>query len=818
MRKKINKNKCFLIYKITLLLFFILCFQQISFSITAPSKIKNNKIPTLQSGPPTSIHTSYGKEVLLEVTTSDDFSSQNSRIIWIINNKIVCTGLYCPLVLKESDFQKTIPILQIITYNQFGGTTYSYEFEMHPKDTFNAKLFNKETKYLEPIDFPENSFTTQTVSAVMGKGTLIQSDYIMYIGSIGKKFNWNHGVFQTDNLDTLRIADSKSGVWYLLPSTSLTIIENDSSSDIRNGILNYGKIKVKASGIKNDAPSIAENFNNKIKIETLEAIITIPRGGDVAIIREIEKDTHNNFYTKIIVFGGEAYINLFNQNKNDYKKYESNKAVISAGLELKITSDGKVYPLKTPNSSEIDYFRTLTTTEFELKGDVSNSLDLENLNEVLEKASFYIENEAYFETINLLSPYQIYINKDIRISYYLGLAKKGLYQNQEAKKYLVYAKNMNNSFAMAHWNLGLIYLDEKNYLEAEKAFILARINSKSDSKLAHEFEYYVGVAYYFNDKSILANSSFQTAVWDNDLDPALRHSASQYLQKLKIEKPWSLIVPVSLQYDNNALSLGQNQSLPSQYSQKSVMRSLIGGVFTYDTSLSNNDNGWFIGGSGKAFYVKNFSQQYSALDTIILEGSVYETKRWEANSTIKEKSTVKIYETFGNIFVNQKIDTFYFLMGGSYKNLDLNIGLQIDSSNRATSDKKSGIIYNQYYLLNLGQFQDIMFDLSLQAQEQMMFQTSSNVGNTIEFIAKPSATYSLNSKTSLNITSALDILYTFSTQMQSSYKISPAAAINYFFLEWLIGNFTLQFDYSRVMPKNDNIFKPGAQFMVTGIF
>ena len=88
------------------------------------------------------------------------------------------------------------------------------------------------------------------------------------------------------------------------------------------------------------------------------------------------------------------------------------------------------------------------------------------------------------------------------------------------------------------------------------------------------------------------------------------------------------------------------------------------------------------------------------IDTIILEGSVYETKRWEANSTIKEKSTVKIYETFGNIFVNQKIDTFYFLMGGSYKNLDLNIGLQIDSSNRATSDKKSGIIYNQNFLNN----------------------------------------------------------------------------------------------------------------------
>ena len=167
------------------------------------------------------------------------------------------------------------------------------------------------------------------------------------------------------------------------------------------------------------------------------------------------------------------------------------------------------------------------------------------------------------------------------------------------------------------------------------------------------------------------------------------------MNKLKIEKPWSLIVPVSIQYDNNALSLAQNQSLPSQYSQKSVIRSLVGGVFTYDTSLSNNDNGWFIGGSGKAFYVKNFSQQYSALDTIILEGSVYETKRWESSASIKEKSTVKIYETFGNILVNQKIDTFYFLMGSSYKNLDINISKQIEELNNHVLNYCITSVYNE---------------------------------------------------------------------------------------------------------------------------
>jgi TolA-binding protein len=53
---------------------------------------------------------------------------------------------------------------------------------------------------------------------------------------------------------------------------------------------------------------------------------------------------------------------------------------------------------------------------------------------------------------------------------------------------------------MAHWQLGLIYLEEKNYPYAENEFLLAHKNIPKGSKVDHEYGYYVGVPYFFNNK------------------------------------------------------------------------------------------------------------------------------------------------------------------------------------------------------------------------------------------------------------------------------------------------------------------------------
>ncbi|APJ03003.1 tetratricopeptide repeat protein [Silvanigrella aquatica] len=811
MRIRLHK---YLINKLsfTFFIFLFTIFYDLNVQADLPSSLKLDTLPTLQSGPPLHIQAAYDKEIQLEVTVSDDYSSQNSNIIWSINNKKICSGLYCPILLKESDFQNTVPILQIITYNDTGGTTYTYEFEMRSKEGFDSKSLNQDTAYLK--NSQSNSFSSQTVSALYGKGTLIQSDYILYIGSLQRNFNWDEGIFQTDHLDTLRIADSESGVWFLLPSSTLSIHKQVETDDIRRARFDYGNIRLKASGNKINLDEKNKFFNNKMEVTTPELTLSVPRGGDVVLTRDKES---NKYFTRVIVFSGEVFIEPNPNILKNSDSLSSKKISLGTGLEFKIFENGTITPLAVPNHSTIENFIAFTTTAHEVKERKQNTSE-DALPDILARATVLADNEEYFELLNLLTPLQNHMNKDIRIPYYLGFAKKGLYQNQDAKRYFLIAKDMDNKYPMAHWQLALIYLEEKNYSNAENEFLLAHKNIPSNSKISHEYDYYIGVPYFFNNKLLLAKNSFQSAVWDSELDPALRQSAADFLSKINIEKPWTLIVPIGIQYDNNVLSIAQNQSLPTQYSEKSAFRSIAGAIYTNDSSKENKNNGWFLGGGAKAFYVKNFPTSYSNLDTLVLESSIYETYRWEKDEAKKEKDTVRVYQTAGDIIVDNQQDTLYFLGGGIYNNLELNAGVQVDISNRADSDKKSGLVYNQYYQMNLGKYDDFIFDLNLQAQEQLMFQTSTTVGNTFEVIATPSATYSIDSKTSLKFGNTFDFLYTFISPIQSTYKFIPSAAINYFIYEWLVGTFTATFEYDKVYPDNGNVYRPGASLMMTGIF
>ncbi|WGL58997.1 tetratricopeptide repeat protein [Pigmentibacter sp. JX0631] len=805
---KISTIKCFFVFFQS---FFLQAFAEI------PKSLLNPQLPILSSGPPLNIQAAYDKEVLLEVTPGDDFSSQNSNIVWSINNKKICTGLYCPIILKENEYQDKAPVLQIITYNEFGGTTYTYEFDIRSKEGFDPKELNKLMDYVKPKQNKNDSFSSQQVSAIYGKGTLIQSDYILYIGSLSRSFVWNDGIFQTDNLDTLRISDSESGVLFLLPSSNLSIETTQSDEQMRTARLNYGGLRVKASGNRNDTDANTENFTNKINIYTAEVNVLIPRGSDVVITRDKE---NGKLFTRLLVFSGDVTLIPSVTKSEEKQKNSDNSIKLTPGLEFTIFEDGSVLPLATPKSSTIDNYIALTTTQDELKQrfEIKNIDGIGEILDRLDRAAVLADNEEFFELLNLLTPIQNQMDKDIRIPYYLGFAKKGLYQNQDAKKYFQYAEKMDPNYPMAHWQLGLIYLEEKNYEKAENEFLLAKKNIPPESKIAHEYEYYVGVPYYFNNKLVFAKNAFQTAVWDTELDPSLRQSAADFLKKINIEKPWTLIIPFGIQYDANALSLAQNQSLPNTYSDKSVFRAIMGGIYSYDTIKESNATGWFLGGAGKLFYVKNLTNGYSNLDAIVAEGSIYESYRWEKDELKKETDSVRIYQSGGAIFVDNTQDTLYFLGGGVYKNLELNAGVQIDVSSRTSSNQRSGLVYNQYYLMGLGQIEKFVLDLNLQGQEILMFNTSDTVGSSLELIATPAATYAIDSKLSLKFGNTFDFLFTFISPIQSKFKFTPTAAANYFILDWLIGTFSAYYEYTRVVPDNSDIFRPGLSLMVTGIF
>ncbi|BBH52225.1 tetratricopeptide repeat protein [Fluviispira sanaruensis] len=805
---------------ILLIYFIFICFTLKS-NAQLPSSLTENFLPRLQSGPPIKIYAAYDSPIPLKVTLADDASSKNSSISWILNNKKICTGISCEILLKEKEFKELTPVLFIITANSYGGTTYSYEFKMHTKQGFDSEKWNKEVAYLKQNSIPKDTqnppnFSTQSVVSLFGKGTLIQNDYMLYIGKVPRKFSWNLGYFETDNVDALRITDSESGVWFLLPSTRLSLNEENEDDNARVAELNFGNIRTKASGNLYDTDEKTKEFSTKMIILTNEVQLNIPRGGDALITRETDKK--GEYYTRVISIGGVIKIIPNVKNLNEQVKDKYKNIYLGAGMELIIYGNGKLLPVSSPKTAVIDNFLAFTTTPDELEARklvVNDS----NLNEVLEKAVILAQHEEYFELLNLLAPYQGDFSQNALLPYYFGYAKKGLFQTYDAKKYFLMAQKLDPKLSYAHWQMGLIYLDEKKYTEALNELLIAKKNFNLDEKLNHEYEYYVGVAYYFKNMLQEAKQAFKNAVWDNELDPALRQSAAEFLKKINVDKPWSLIVPIGIQYDGNVLSVAQNQSLPSQYASQSSWRTVAGGIYTYDTSKINEDAGWFLGGGGKAFYVKNLTSTYSDLDTLIVEGSVYETSRnYLEIDGKKEKESYRLYQTAGTIFVDNSFDMQYFLFGINYKELELNMGIQIDISTRSTLYQKSGLIYNQYYNMSFGNYGVFKLDLALQGQEQVMFNTTSSVGHTIEAIATPSATYAYDSKTSLKLSNTFDFLYVFLNPLQSYYKFIPTAAVNYFFLDWLIGTLSLSYEYDIVFPGPSNVSRPGFALLVTGIF
>ena len=247
------------------------------------------------------------------------------------------------------------------------------------------------------------------MSAIFGKGTLIQSDYLLYIGSLSRSFNWSEGVFQTDNLDTLKILDSESGLWFLLPSTNLSILNpTDEDDQVRHAILNIGSLRVKASGIRSDSLLNKETFENKMIIDTAEVKVIVPRGSDIVMTRGKEDE---KLFTKIIVFSGEAQILPNIQEIKEAEDLKNEKIKLGTGLEFTIFENGTIKPLSTPNSSTIENFIAFTTTQEELRNrnEIKN---VDNLDEILNRAAILAENEEYFELLNLLTPIQNLMDKD----------------------------------------------------------------------------------------------------------------------------------------------------------------------------------------------------------------------------------------------------------------------------------------------------------------------------------------------------------------------------------------------------------------------
>ena len=657
-----------------------------------------------------------------------------------------------------------------------------------------------------------SEFYSTSVTAMYGQGNITQKDQSSLVEKKKRKIDWKESTFKTDNLTSLRITDLNSGVWSILPSSQFKILDTAEQMEDNpfkhSGKLLTGILRFKASGVPN---SDTKKIN--LTVETDELKVFVPAGSDVVLLRKKESP-QGKYITSVYSLNGTIY---FLPNSNVLKekgKVENKQIPIGPGVVFSISEDGTIAPLVAPNAIETGHILAFTTTAEEIFAR-KHYADGYNINELLQKCSEFEKSGDYFEILNLFEPFKTDFKNNAKIPYCIGIASEGLSQKDQAIKYFKDAIHLDANNMDAHWHLAQLYLQEKNYTLARNEFDIAHKNMSRNDKRYNEYNYYIGVVNFFEEKYLDAKSLFTTCTWESDLEPNLKQSSSEYLSKIVVDKPWSLIVPLGLTYDDNVLSLAQNQSLPSSYSSKSSWKTYMGEIFDYDTSLSTQNNGWFLGGESKTFYVKNLNSTYNSLDALVIEGSLFETKRWKDKDS---QNSFKLYETNGVIYIDQLLNTYYVLAGIRYKYFDFNAGYNWDISEIGAEQKTSAFVFNQYYSDSYGQIGPLLLNMNSQLQEKITQNKTETLGNSLEAIASPSLVYPFSQKANISLTQTFDFTWTQADTIVSVYKFLPTLAYNYFLTQWLLGSVSGIYEYDRNEPGSLNVYRPQGTLSITGIF
>lgn len=674
-----------------------------------------------------------------------------------------------------------------------------------------AKTKTKTTKAKHQISQVQDELFSTSVRAMYGTGSFIEKDKSIPISEKKLKIDWVQSTFTTDNLSSLRLEDLNSGIWSILPSSQFEILDTAEQMEENpfkhSTKLDFGLLRLKVAG----ASSADDKAN--ITVETNELKVFVPSGSDVVISRQ--KDlSQDKYITKVYSLNGSFKV-LPNISLLPNKENAENKPIpIGPGLLFSMSESGTINPFTSPRHEGIEQVLAFTTTREELLAR-QHYADGYDINELLEKCTDLEKKSDFFEILNLLEAFKSDYKNNFKIPYFLGIANEGLNQNKEAIQYLTASIYLNPNDVDTHWHLALVYLQEKNYEQAKNELEFVHKNIPQKDPRFSQYNYYVGVINFFEEKYLEAKSFFTNCSEDNELDPALRQSAAEYLSKITVDKPWSLVVPLGLTYDDNVLSLARNESLPSNYTSRSEWKTFMGGIFDYDASVSTMDTGWFFGGEAKSFYVHNLELSYKSLDALIVEGSLFETKRWQGK---EDKDSFKLYETNGVIYLDQYQNTYYFLAGIKYKYFDINAGYNLDITDTLPEEKNTNFVFNQYYADSYGQFGPLLLNMNSQLQEKLSKNKNDYLGNSLETVISPSVVLPINQESNISFTQVFDFTWTDSDLPNSVYKFSPTLTLSYFVTKWLLGSLSGVYDYSYQKPDAREVLKPQATLSFTGIF
>ncbi len=828
--------------------------------IDIPVPPQGNTAPDLEHAPivtmaPTkTIRAWIGEEITLKGAAKGQTKGpEKIYFAWILNGVVVCQQQECRIPIDGKLLSSGSHQLLFVAYNIQGSSISRHNLIVQKSSWSQKSPYRSKTIESEVVDVHASKIEPLdpgklNISMMQGNAVHAYPENVIVVGSVARNLPWE-GQIKTAPRGVARITDPKFGKIFLLGNGQVNFAVDKDAKNLRSIVIDKGIVRAQ-SNEKADPKKKIER--NDILIGTKEVNVFVDPSVDVAIVRiappadatrrrtgarniaEVAKA--DQYQTRLVSISGTVRFQL---PKTAEKP--ASIATIPPGVELVVFEDGKIGPFERPKPDFMEKLIHQTMTPEEIRERARRKAEAlqkpVDIEAILKKVEDLASRSDYFEMLNELAAVEDRKREDPRISYNLGIAYKGLYQPLEAEKHFRFAMTQNSDYADPAWQLALMLLDEKKWADANDVFSDARSRMKSDDKRRTEYPYYSGVAQFGIPSDFSARNSFSRALlWEDNLEQSLKASSGDFLKKLRERKDWSVIIPLGVQWEGNTLGLTSDAILPPGYTQKNVLRSIAGAMFSWDPSATREEPGWYKGASATAMYAKHYPTQFKSFNSIILgtgvsqirktsiEVPVPEDKKNDKNEKPKtEIRTLKFSENVNASIIDGNFQLLNIGAGVNYLEFNSTLGYERNSPKGATAT--GTIVGAEQYALKLWQnTTGLTADLDSASEQRLALATSNTNGHSFSATLTPSFTIPFSVLTNAKIGVAFGAKKIFYGAETLSLNSATSLALTRFITPWLVGIGTV--GYELVFEKDSQptdaasrlIKKPSAGLMLSGLF
>ncbi|MCA2961143.1 MAG: tetratricopeptide repeat protein [Silvanigrellales bacterium] len=798
-------------------------------------------LPRVELAPPLGIAAYLGQNLVLKAKLKAISGAKvPSLIAWVLGGRVICTKETCEIPLDGQTLGTGTASLMVVAYNAYGSTYTRHIVQVlksnwNPTKKFDPSVRREEKSIAVDVDSSPAGRDKARLYMVSGNAVHAYPDYLAVVGTVPRAFDFR-GRLKTQNVAVSRIQDPATGDWFALGYTDVGFSQDASAR--KKATMSKGGLRMHslASIVKSGAKPATRAYAESIEIETPEVRVMPSEGGDIYVTRLApskrfldkrnarkkgetlpKEEMHTS---RVVVIAGQARITVLNSDKG-----KSQQVNLPAGVEFIVYEDGSVAPLAKPNPKRMEKLMSMTITPEEL-ADLAKAKAKSagvDISKVMLQAAKLAENEDWFEIITQVAPLEDRAKEDARISYYLGLANKGTYQISAAEKFFKQAIEQKPDYADAHWQLAQMNMELKKWSDAKENLGSAEASLASDDSRRAEIPYYSGVVNFNTESTFAARNDFTRALWETNLDAALKQSSGSFLSTLGKRKNWSLVVPVGVQYDHNALGLASDEEVPAPFPKRSLLRGIAGAIYNWDTGTSATASGTYLGAGAKALAILNVPRSFKSLDALVGEVSVSQTfvsvKKGEGEGAANETSAMKLSQAITAVFVDSKLSTQTFTLGYLAGRLDLSLGFELDAVGKGDASR-SAILARQGYGLTLyaAEGGGLSFDADALLEERYTLKANDANGHELQLSLTPAVSLPFSARATSRLGLLVGGQYKATKPAGTVLKAGPSLAFNYFLAPWLLSVTSLGYEFNQVNPGSKGLHKPNASVMLTGLF